>query len=117
MTPDPELIVQVLRRAPMRVATEAALQASIGEALDNAGFAFEAEVRLSTTDRIDFLAGSVGIEAKARYDKRAIYRQLERYAAHDRISALVLVTGTAMGLPPTIGGKPLFYVSLGRAAL
>jgi hypothetical protein len=54
---------------------------------------------------------------EARYGKRAIYRQLERYAAQPQIAALILVTGTAMGLPAAIGGKPVFIVSTGRASL
>lgn len=117
MIPDAAALVALLRRTRMRMGTEAALQLSIGEALTSAGFDHEREVRLSAADRIDFMVGTIGIEAKVRYAKRAIYRQLERYAAHDGISALVLITGTAMGLPPSIGGKPVFYVSLGRASL
>ena len=41
----------------------------------------------------------------------------KRYARHDGISSLILVTGTALGLPPAIDAKPLYYVSLGRGAL
>lgn len=79
---------------------------------------FEREVRLSLADRIDFLCdGGIGIECKARAGRRAIYRQLQRYSASDRISALILVTATAIGLPAAIGGKPAFLVSLGRASL
>jgi len=108
-----------LRRARYRVGTEDALQASIGEALTAlADTPFEREVRLAPGERIDFLvAGGIGIEAKVKCDKRAIYRQLERYAKRDQITALILVTGTAMGLPPAIDGKPVYFVSIGRAML
>ena len=113
----PEAIVTLLRRSRLRVGDEAALQLSIEEVLTAAGEGFEREHRLSAADRIDFLLGTVGLEAKTRCNKRVIYRQLERYAAHDAISALILVTGTAMGLPPSIGGKPVYLVSTGRASL
>lgn len=113
-----EAVVQALRASRFRVSTEAALQASIGEALASAGFAFEREVRLAPGERIDFLVdGRIGIEAKARYAKRATFRQLERYAAIAQVEALILITGTAIGLPEEINGKPLFLVALGRAAL
>ena len=110
-------LTALLRRTRMRVGSEAALQQSIEDALTAAAEPFTREVRLGPADRIDFLAGGVGIEAKARYGKRAIYRQLERYAAQDAIEALILVTGTALGLPAEIGGKPVYIVSTGRAAL
>ena len=110
-------LTALLRRTRMRVGSEAALQQSIEDALAAAGEEFTREARLGPADRIDFLAGAVGIEAKARYGKRAIYRQLERYAAKDSIEALILVTGTALGMPPAINGKPIYIVSTGRAAL
>lgn len=117
MAPSAQEITLLLRRTRMRVSNEAVLQASIEDALTTAAVPYLREHRLSPADRIDFLCGRVGIEAKARYNKRAIYRQLERYAAQDAIDALILVTGTAMGLPAEIGGKPVYIVSTGRAFL
>jgi hypothetical protein len=111
-------LVHLLRSRRFPVGTEAALQEAIGEALREWRICFDREWRLGPRDRIDFFAeGGIGIEAKIRCGKRAIYRQLERYAQHPQIAALVLVTGTALGLPPSIADKPLFFVSLGRAAL
>jgi hypothetical protein len=111
-------IVGLLRRTRLPSASEAELQIAIERTLTDAAVTYERELRLGPADRIDFLCcDGVGIEAKVRYPKRAIYRQLERYARHDRITALILVTATAIGLPAALGGKPLFYVSLGRASL
>lgn len=115
---NPATLADALRRARFRLGTEAALQASIAEALAASGASFAAEVRLAPGERIDFMVEpGIGIEAKVKCDKRAIYRQLERYARRDQVQALILVTGTAMGLPSDIGGKPLFYVSIGRGWL
>lgn len=112
------VITGALRRTRLSVGNEIALQAAIERALEREGVEFEREARISPTDRVDFLAaGGIGIEAKARYARRAIYRQLERYAQLDVITSLILVTGTAIGLPAAINGKPLFHVSIGRAAL
>lgn len=116
MTP-PELTA-FLRRQRYAFGTEAILQLSIASALESAGVEFEREARLTPLDRIDFLvAGGIGIEAKVRYPRRPIYRQLQRYAESDQIAALILITATALGLPPSLNGKPLFYVSIGRTAL
>jgi len=114
----PATVMAALRRARLLPSTEAALQTSIETTLAGAGILAEREVRLAPGERIDFLvAGGIGIEAKARCQPRAIFRQLERYAKREQITALILVTGTACGLPATIGGKPAFFVSVGRTAL
>lgn len=110
-------ITSLLRSSRYPVSTELVLQNAIEDRLSAARIDFGREVRLGPADRIDFLAGTVGIEAKTRCAARTIYRQLERYADYDAISALILVTGTALGLPPSINGKPVFMVSLGRSAL
>jgi len=114
----PEELVRHLRAQRYRVGQEQWLQDDIETSLRFLQIAFEREARLAPGERVDFLvAGSIGIEAKTRCPPRKIFRQLERYASHDAISALILVTGTASGLPPAVNGKPLFYVSTGRASL
>ena len=111
-------VTALLRRVPLRVSTEAQLHESISGVLADAGISFARESRLSPGDRIDFLCeGGIGIEVKARCDRRSIFRQLTRYAASDKIEALILVTGTAIGLPAFINDTPVFLVSTGRAAL
>lgn len=113
-----EQLVQHLRRQRYRVGQEAWLQEDIETSLRFLQIAFEREARLAPGERIDFLVtGGIGIEAKTRCPPRQIYRQLERYATKDAITALILITGTALGLPASLNGKPLFYVSTGRAAL
>lgn len=111
----PAELTTYLRRQRYAFGSEAMLQLAIAGVLERSGLEFEREVRLGPADRIDFLvSGSIGIEAKVRYPRRSIYRQLTRYAEHDRITALVLMTATSLGLPPSLNGKPLFYVSIGR---
>jgi hypothetical protein len=119
MTDDSHLLdlVLTLRRARLRVSNESALQKSIQDVLDEMGVDYGREVRLSAADRPDFMVGSIAIEAKCRYAKKSIYRQIERYAAHDQVSAIVLVSGTAMGMPATINGKPIHFISPGLSYL
>ena len=97
---------------------EKRLQASLAEALDEAGLPYAREYPLSSSDRVDFLLDDgVAVECKLRAGKRQIYRQLRRYASSPEVGSLLLVTNTAMGLPETIEGKPAFYCSLGSAWL
>lgn len=113
----PELVA-LLRRTRLPSSREDKLQLAIEEAFKTAGLGFDREARLAPGERVDFLvAGGTGVEAKTRCGKRTIYRQLERYAECTLIKALVLVTGSALGLPAELNGKPLFHVSIGRSAL
>lgn len=79
----------------------------------------EREYRLSDKDIIDFFYKEIGlgIEVKIKGTPRNIYRQLERYAAHDEIKVLFLVTCKTMGLPAFINDKPVYLISLGSAWL
>lgn len=115
---DPAELTTFLRRWRYSIGNEAALQLSLADALTTAGATFEREVRLGPADRIDFMVeGGIGIEAKVRYPKRQIYRQLERYAAREQVTSLILVSCTALGLPRALNGKPIFIVSVGRSSL
>jgi hypothetical protein len=96
---------------------EKALQASMYGYLLPDFPTIEREVSLGDGDIIDFVVDNVGIEVKIKGAKRAIFRQLERYAAHDRIQALVFSTNVAMGMPQDVGGKPIFLHNLGKAWL
>lgn len=76
------------------------------------------EHRLSARDVPDFLIQGVAVEVKMNAaSPRAIIRQLERYAAHDKVRSLILLSNRAVVLPAEINGKPVDGVSLGRAWL
>lgn len=118
MAAGPHLIVAWLRTGRYRVSTESALQQDMRDRIAELRCRAWREYRLAPGDRVDFFVeGGVAIEAKTKCSARKIYRQLERYAGSAEVSAIILVTGTAMGLPETILGKPAFYVGLGRTAL
>lgn len=114
-----EVVATMLRVTRLATSTERALQDAIEGALKAANIPFSRELALSSRDRPDFLLsdGAVVLEAKVRYPKKAIYRQMARYASHQGVEALILVTGTAMGMPAAIDGKPVFVVSTGLGSL
>lgn len=100
--------------------TEADLQAGIHAALVAAGLDAVREVRLSSRDRIDVLCGTVGIEVKVSHAGRResaerITRQLTRYAEHDQITELVLVSSSPRHrrVPDAVAGVPVRVVIVG----
>ncbi len=111
-------VVTVIRGHRFRHATEDELQEGLAEALAGAGYRVEREARLTPRDRIDLLVDTIGVEVKVAGVPRDVERQLSRYAASERITALVLVTNRARHRPPDeINGKPVVVASLLGAAL
>lgn len=119
---DLHAVLNILKHARVSLSDEKVAQADLDHLL-RSGLAVNAVVsrehRLGDGDIPDFLIeGRYVIEVKMKgARKAAIYRQLDRYAAHPDVQAIILVTNLAMGLPPTINGKPTFIVNLGRAWL
>ena len=117
-------IVRLLERAPLPLSDEKALQAEMLALLQHDGLAVEREVRLGEGDIVDFLIldgqsyrSGLAVEVKIKGQRRAIYRQIERYCTHPRVTEIVLATNVPMGLPDTIHGKPARVAQLGRAWL
>ncbi len=76
------------------------------------------EAVLGPGERPDFLIGGVVVEVKMNAaSPRAIVRQLERYARHDIVEAIILATNRAVRLPHMLEGVPVFSLSLGKAWL
>lgn len=109
-----QTIKVIIERHRLPLNDERITQAAIANALELAGVSFEREVRLSEADIVDFMVGSVAVEVKIKGARAQIYRQLERYAEHDNVTAILLVTSRAMHLPALINGKPTLVASLSR---
>lgn len=71
-------------------------------------------------ERIDFLVGKLGIEAKVKGSRTEVTRQLFRYAECDGVDELLLVTTKvqhSLRLPPFMLGKPVAVLVLWGAML
>lgn len=113
-------VFEVLRRKRFNLHDEKILQAEIqAEFVLAWGQAdVEREFVLDHRNTIDFLiSGDLGIEVKIGGQKRAIYKQCERYCCFDKIKSLLLVTNRSMGFPQQINGKDCYVLNLGRAWL
>lgn len=87
----------------------------IKEALGAAGIEYEHEAPIGARARIDFLVGDVGIEIKrGKQNTTRLRAQLTRYAASERIAALIVVTTRLANVPGTILGKPVEIIGLHR---
>lgn len=108
-------VATALRAHRYQFAHEDDLQAGIAEALTAARIPYQREVRLSATDRLDVMVHGVAIEVKVAGATDRVLSQLQRYASHDQVTDLVLVTTRARhcALPALVGGKPLAIVHLG----
>lgn len=110
--------LSALRSTRFPLSDEKRLQAAISDAFTATGIEHEREVRLSDKDIIDFLLpGGLGIEVKIKGGKREIYFQVQRYAQHDQITALILATNVPMGFPPLVNGKPVYVHNFAMAWL
>lgn len=102
---------------------EAELQASVERALRVEGVTFVREAVVGRGDRIDFLCdGGVGLELKIKGAPTEVLRQLQRYAASDSVSELVLVTTRVqhhamLASQRTVCGKPLRIVRVAGGLL
>lgn len=110
-------LVQFIERHRWPLSSEKRLQELFVDTLRAAGHAALREVRLDDESIIDVMVESIGVELKIKGQRRAIYRQCERYCHFDEVQALVLGTSVSMGMPDTINGKPVFVASLSRGWL
>jgi len=109
-----EALCEVLRGYRFRYDNEARLQQAIERVLQEHGYAFVREKRLSRRDRLDFDVEGVAIEVKVDESLTVVLRQLFRYAQQDAVQALVLVTtrSSHTRVPDTICGKPVRIVHI-----
>lgn len=75
------------------------------------------EVVLSTEDRVDFLVEGIAVEIKVKCPANQVLRQLSRYAQHERVREILLLSVTRaplQKLPRELNGKPVRGLHIGR---
>lgn len=117
MSPEALMILQIASRVRLTLTDEKRAQEEFSEVLTAQGIAHEREVTLAPGDIVDFMVGGIAVEMKVKGQRMAIYRQLVRYATHDQVQEIVLLSARCMGLPEAIHGKPAAVASLSRAFL
>lgn len=111
-------VTQCLSQIRFSLHDEKRTQAEISSSLAAAGIPHQREFRLSNRDIVDFMIdGRLAMEIKIKGRRRDIFHQMERYAAHDIVQQLILVTNVPMGFPPSVNGKQVFVLNLAKAWL
>jgi len=97
---------------------ETLLQEAVEKVLTDEKVPFKREFVLSPGSRVDFFVDEhIALELKIKMSARHVFRQLERYATHDQVDSLVLMTLGTGGVPPSVNDKPIYVVNLARTAL
>jgi hypothetical protein len=110
-----EPLLKAIRKCGFRGDVEWDLHTAIVAALTAAGIEFTREYELTRADRPDFfLNDGTVIECKVKGSMAAAARQLDRYAQHDAVKRLVLVTSRMQHarVPDEVQGKEVHVVVL-----
>lgn len=112
----PEDLTALLQHFRCRATCEADLQRAVEEILVQSLISFQREPMLTAKDRPDFLVGTIAVELKVDGSAIEVMRQLQRYAQHPDVAALLLVTtkNKHLAMPATLSGKPVHVVFVGR---
>lgn len=103
----------------LRHPNEATLQFAIQQCFDQNGVSYEREVRLNEDDRPDFMVAKVAVEVKVKGSPAEVIRQLHRYAQHQCVSEILLVTTLPrhLEMPSRFNDKPIVALWIGGNAL
>ena len=113
-------IVKLMKDHRIHYSTEALMHIDVANVFLSAGVEFVAEHRFSGRDRVDFWIPSAGIAIECKIDggATAVLSQCLRYAEHDEVASVILLTCRArhkaeMSHFDTIGGKAFSLVWVG----
>lgn len=111
-------IVQAVTSRYFRFSSEIDLQEQLAAAFKEDGIVLAREHRLTPKDRPDFfhVVDGVTVEVKIKGSAASVLFQLHRYAQHDSVTSIVLLTSVVYHvgvMPRTLCGKPVVVVKVG----
>lgn len=89
------------------------MQDGVEHILRGNGVEYIREVRMGKRDRPDFMVqGDIALEVKIKGSVSALLRQIARYASHERVKAVVIVSTRRLhgDIPESLMGKPIVFV-------
>lgn len=111
-------LAKMLRYGNFRLGHEKLLQEDVEALFERNCVDFRREFILGPGERVDFLVEErIAVELKVKCSPRVMMRQLQRYAGHDKVEAIILVTATVTSMPDSMNGKPVYVVNLGAGYL
>ncbi len=113
-----EAVLLKLSGYRFRARDEAVLQAGVAAALEAEGIEFVREHRLGPHDRPDFWLPESGtaLEVKVAGSLMDVTRQAQRYAEHEEVKDVLIVTTRSvhLGVAVTLAGKPVRVLRIRR---
>jgi hypothetical protein len=116
---EPQLALAALKNligtVQFRFSEEKYLQDGLQVIFQREAVVFWREHNLSFRDRPDFFLpfSGIAIEVKVNGATSAVLRQLERYATHDEVKAILLITTRLRHqMPEQLNGKPVAVVTI-----
>jgi hypothetical protein len=105
-------------RSRLNFRSEAEMQQAVADLLAEERLGAVSQPRLGPLDRPDFMIGTLLVELKRDGSAAALERQLRRYAVHDEVGGIVVVTNRARHrvIPREISGKPVRVAWISGAA-
>lgn len=114
----PEVLAELLQQYAFRWTNEAELQAGLEDVFRRGYLDFDREAQLGEAGRVDFVIryfGTAAVEVKVRASQASVLRQLHRYAEHDGVDQVVLITPSLrLRLPAELAGKPAHTIRIPR---
>jgi hypothetical protein len=116
MTHTSQQLAKILRLVRLPYTNELILQNAVAEVLQSNGVEFSREHRFDGRDRVDFfISGGIALECKVDGPATSALSQMMRYAEHDEVTSIILVTCRARHMTEmrdfeTIMGKPFHIV-------
>lgn len=93
------------------------MQHALAKTLTDAGVNYVREWDAKPYGRVDFYCDGIAIELKIKGAKAAIRRQLRRYAEHQKITSVILLTTRRqlMGPAQIVNGKLQLCIYVGNS--
>ena len=105
-------IIEILSRCAFDQSSEKRMQDGVAEILKANDIDFIKEHQFSRKDRMDFFIPKlgIGIECKIKGGEVALIGQVLRYAQHEEVKEIMVVTTKHHNLPLTANFKPVHVI-------
>lgn len=108
-----------LERTRFPLNKESDTQTAIESTLKEMGIQFEREYVLSSNSRVDFYIPKykLAIEVKIKGSRSEIQAQCNRYALHDKVAIVLLLSSRSTSFSSMHNNKPILVINMGKAWL
>lgn len=112
-------LISSLERQRFPLNKESETQAAIEHALKQMQVEYVREYKLDENSRIDFYIPKfkLGIEVKIKGSRADIQSQCVRYAMHNQIEAILLMTSRSVNISGLYFNTPVLVINMGKAWL